>query len=78
MKFIKTLADDTLGAFKIPSLRNVSKAAPYMHSGQFKTLSEVLKLYKKRPITRNGHTDLLPNKLNDDDLIKLEVFLKTL
>ena len=78
LNFIKTLADDTLGAFKIPSLRNVSKTAPYMHSGQFKTLSEVLKHYKKRPITRKGHTDLLPNKLNDDDLIKLEAFLKIL
>ena len=28
------------GAFKIPSLRNVAKTAPYMHSGRFKTLRE--------------------------------------
>lgn len=34
-----------LGAFKTPSLRNVSLSAPYMHDGRFQTLEEVLDHY---------------------------------
>src|SRR5262245_55553446 len=30
------------GAFKVPSLRNVSKTAPYFHDGRFKTLDETV------------------------------------
>lgn len=33
------------GKFKIPSLRNVTLTAPYMHDGRFKTLEEVLNHY---------------------------------
>lgn len=33
------------GKFKIPSLRNVSLTAPYMHDGRFNTLDEVLNHY---------------------------------
>jgi parallel beta-helix repeat protein len=33
------------GAFKIPTLRNVALTAPYMHSGVFSTLEEVLDFY---------------------------------
>lgn len=78
MNFIKTLVDESMGAFKIPGLRNVGNTAPYMHSGQFETLSEVLKHYREKPTTIIGHTDLLANDLSDDDLINLEAFLRTL
>lgn len=33
------------GAFKIPTLRNIALTAPYMHSGVFATLEEVLDFY---------------------------------
>lgn len=33
------------GAFKIPSLRNLSFTAPYMHDGRFNTLEEVIEHY---------------------------------
>lgn len=33
------------GKFKIPSLRNITLTAPYMHDGRFKTLEEVLEHY---------------------------------
>ncbi len=36
-----------MGAFKTPSLRDVSKHAPYMHDGSIKTLREVVELYSK-------------------------------
>jgi cytochrome c peroxidase len=33
------------GKFKIPSLRNIARSAPYMHDGRFQTLDEVLDFY---------------------------------
>jgi len=37
-----------LGKFKIPSLRNVARTAPYMHDGRMNTLAEVLEHYDHR------------------------------
>ncbi|MCP3854353.1 MAG: c-type cytochrome [Actinomycetia bacterium] len=34
-----------LGAFRVPSLRNVELTAPYMHDGRFRTLDEVIDHY---------------------------------
>jgi cytochrome c peroxidase len=34
-------------AFKVPTLRNVARTAPYMHNGKFQTLDEVLDFYAK-------------------------------
>lgn len=36
---------DGFGMFKTPGLRNVSRTAPYMHNGAFKTLEEVVEFY---------------------------------
>ncbi|GAB3841516.1 cytochrome-c peroxidase [Hymenobacter jeollabukensis] len=33
------------GLFKVPSLRNVARTAPYMHDGRFQTLAQVLDHY---------------------------------
>jgi len=33
------------GLFKVPSLRNIAKTAPYMHDGRFETLMEVVNHY---------------------------------
>lgn len=33
------------GAYKVPTLRNVSLSAPYMHDGRFSTLDEVIEFY---------------------------------
>ncbi|MFQ5495890.1 MAG: cytochrome c peroxidase, partial [Phycisphaerae bacterium] len=35
------------GAFKVPTLRNVSETAPYMHSGSFGSLREVVNFYAR-------------------------------
>ena len=39
---------DACGAFKVPSLRNVAKTAPYFHNGRFQTLEEVVAFYVRR------------------------------
>lgn len=38
------------GKFKVPTLRNIAKTAPYMHNGYFKTLRGVIDFYNSRDI----------------------------
>lgn len=38
-------SDRDVGAFKTPTLRNVSKTAPYMHDGVYRTLGDVVNHY---------------------------------
>ena len=35
----------SMGAFKVPSLRNITRTAPYFHAGQFGDLDEVMRFY---------------------------------
>jgi cytochrome c peroxidase len=69
-----------LGRFKTPSLRNVSRTAPYMHDGSMKTLQEVLEYYN-----RGGNRDapnldekIQPLGLSDNEIAALLAFLDTL
>ncbi len=39
---------DLCGAFKVPTLRNVARTAPYFHNGAFATLREVVDFYVRR------------------------------
>ncbi len=39
---------DLCGAFKVPTLRNIAKTAPYFHNGRFATLKEVVAFYVRR------------------------------
>lgn len=38
------------GKFKVPSLRNVAKSAPYMHNGVFPDLKTVIRFYSTRDV----------------------------
>ena len=38
---------DDIGKFKVPSLRNIAKTAPYMHAGRLKTLRAVIDHYNR-------------------------------
>lgn len=79
LHFAKTVRDETLGAFKVPTLRNIAKTAPYMHSGQFADLAAVLKHYNNKVLKAPlGHSDLLPTNLSDHELDQLENFLRSL
>lgn len=49
-----------VGAFKVPTLRNITKSAPYFHSGQFDTLKEVVSFYNDN----RGHEAPSEQKLN--------------
>jgi len=39
---------DLCGAFKVPTLRNVARTAPYFHNGAFATLREAVDFYARR------------------------------
>lgn len=75
------------GKFRVPTLRNIEKTAPYMHNGVFSTLDEVVDFYNTRDVNDwpKAEVELNVNKdeLGDLKLTKKEeqdlvVFLKTL
>ncbi len=76
--FIKRSRSELKGATKVPSLRNIADTAPYMHAGQFSTLTEVLHYYNRAATPFGTHSDLAPLKLLPYQLNQLEVFLLTL
>ena len=67
-----------VGTFKPPSLRNVTRRAPYMHAGQIATLGTVLRHYDRAPRAEIGHSELAPLGLSDDQLGSIVAFLGTL
>jgi len=46
--------EEQMGKFKVPSLRNVAKTAPYMHNGVFADLKSVIKFYNTRDVPEAG------------------------
>ncbi len=76
--FLIASGEELRGAFKPPTLRNVAETAPYMHAGQFRTLSEVLAHYKQAPEAPVGHTELEMRHISQKQLTYLEAFLRSL
>ena len=94
----RTIAGDDLGReehtgdpgdryrFRVPSLRNVEITAPYMHSGVFDTLEEVIRFYNggidphhvNVPDSRQDPAVRNPIGLTDDDIAALVGFLRSL
>ena len=66
-------------AFKVPTLRDVARRAPYMHDGSEATLEDVIALYDRGGIDRPSRSDLIkPLGLSSDEKADLIAFLKTL
>ena len=79
-RFRVTELEQDLYKFKVPSLRNIEKTAPYMHDGRFSTLTEVVKHYNSgihRSKTLSKQL-IQPMNLSDNDRTDLVAFLKTL
>jgi len=64
------------GAFKTPSLRGVSRTAPYLHNGALASLDEVVAHYREPP--ESASSELLPLALEDAEARQLVAFLRTL
>ena len=73
LRFIDTNSAKYRRAFKTPTLRNVAERPPYMHAGQLKSLSEVLFFYR-----RSSSHELEHDGLSNNELSKIEIFLRTL
>ncbi len=66
-------------AFKVPTLRDVARRAPYMHDGSEPTLDAVIDLYDRGGIERPSRSDLIsPLNLSKTEKADLIAFLKTL
>jgi cytochrome c peroxidase len=78
-RYMVTGNAEEIGAFKTPTLREISRSAPYMHDGRFKTLEEVVNFYNKGGV-KNPHQDnlIIPLELTDEEKRDLVAFLRTL
>ena len=66
-------------AFKTPTLRDVTRRAPYMHDGSIKTIEAVIDLYDRGGIDRPSRSELIfPLGLTKDEKADLIAFLQTL
>ncbi|MEM1093046.1 MAG: cytochrome c peroxidase [Bacteroidota bacterium] len=67
------------GLFKVPSLRNVTLTAPYMHDGRFGTLAEIIDHYDAGGTgVRNQDPRVQPLRLTPQEKTHLLAFLDTL
>lgn len=78
-RYMETKNPEDIGAFKTPTLREISRTAPYMHDGRFKTLEEVVKFYNQGGV-KNPHQDntIIPLEMTDDEQQDLVAMLKSL
>ncbi len=82
----KTYAAPALRAgFKVPTLRNIARTAPYMHSGRFASLREVVEFYNggRGHAVPDGvklqlHWHISSPDLREEELDRLVDFLATL
>jgi len=68
--------------FRTPSLRNVAETAPYMHSGGYATLRDVLE-FKNRgggdhPLVSRERIELEPRELTSEEMDDIIAFLRAL
>jgi cytochrome c peroxidase len=78
-RFEQTKIDSNKGAFKTPTLRDMSRTAPYMHDGSLRTLMDVINFYNKGGIP-NPHLSrqMRPLNLTEEQRADLVEFLKAL
>jgi cytochrome c peroxidase len=66
-------------AFKVPTLRDVARRAPYMHNGSEPDLASVIDLYDRGGIDRPSRSELIkPLHLTAQEKADLITFLETL
>ncbi len=70
-------AERLRGGFRVPTLRNIARTAPYMHSGRFSTLREAAEFYTKGRghAVPQGETLLLHWHISNPNLTDTELDL---
>lgn len=73
------------GGFKVPTLRNITKTAPYSHSGVFKNIKEAIRFYtlgRGHAVPENEkltlHWHIWEPQLTEEEIDRLVDFLQTL
>lgn len=68
------------GAFKTPTLRNISNSAPYFHDGSVETLKDAVSFCAKGDRDKNTRVSstLIDKHLSENDINKIVKFLNTL
>lgn len=70
---------EDVGKFKVPSLRNITLTAPYMHDGSVNTLEEVVEHYNSGGKPHPNKSGLIqPLNLTAQQKVDLVAFLKAL
>lgn len=78
LRFITPPTPFLAGAFRSPTLRGVAERAPFMHAGQFTSITAVLAHYNAAPTSSLGKSELKPLNLSQKELSQLEAFLRAL
>ena len=78
-RYLVTKEEKDRGAFKTPTLRNVTQRDPYMHNGVFQSLEDILDFYDRGGGAVSGKSPLLqPLGLTAQEKRDLLAFLQTL
>lgn len=78
-RYMVTEEEADMGAFKTPTLRDITKHGPYMHDGSIETLREVVELYNE-----GGHMNpwldpkIEPLNLEDNEIDALIALMESL
>lgn len=64
------------GAFKTPSLRELTHTAPYMHDGRYQSIEEVIEHYRNPPTSEHGLSQI--QAISDLEAAQLAAFLESL
>jgi cytochrome c peroxidase len=78
LTFARRHSPELRGAFKVPTLRNLPKTAPYMHTGSVQALDDVMWHYRNLPSARVGKSELEFFTITGAEFDELEAFLRTL
>jgi cytochrome c peroxidase len=78
LRFARRGSAELRGAFKVPTLRNLPKTAPYMRAGSRRALEDVLWHYRTAPAARVGTSELDNFTITGAEFDELEAFLRTL
>ncbi|WP_157694109.1 cytochrome-c peroxidase [Hydrogenophaga crassostreae] len=76
-----TLQPRHFGEFRVPSLRQLTHTAPYMHNGSLARLDDVVMHYSELPVERlhtDGERILRPLELSDQQAADLTAYLRSL
>lgn len=70
---------DDIGALKTPTLREISRTAPYMHDGRFVTSEEVIDFYDRGGIQNHHLSNLMiPPNLTIQEKADLVEYMRSL